>query len=127
MPSAGRFGLIVASAILLLPVASSGTTGSGLYGVVKKGPVTPVCRVGVLCDAPARVTLTFSIARPSGGTYYRLRSDRKGRYRIELPPGLYTVSTVPRGTVGRPFRPHAVHVRAGHWDRIDFFIDTGIR
>jgi hypothetical protein len=127
MPSTGRLGLIVVAALLLLPAASPGTTGSGLYGVVKKGPITPVCRAGVPCDGPARVTLTFSIARPAGGTFSSLRTSKKGQYRIALPPGIYEVSTYPVSTVGRPIKPHAVHVRAGHWDRINFFIDTGIR
>jgi len=61
MSSTGRLGLVVATALLLLPAASSGTTGSGLYGVVKKGPITPVCRQGVPCDAPVEVTLRMPI------------------------------------------------------------------
>jgi hypothetical protein len=130
MPSTGRLGLIVAAALLLLPAASAGT-GNGLYGIVKKGPVTPVCRVGVPCDAPAQVTLTFSSGGSSAWaklTYQvKLRTDTHGRYRTALPPGFYTVSTGRPSEVGRPIKPHAVHVRAGHWDKIDFFIDTGIR
>lgn len=121
------------AALALLPAASAGTTGSGLFGVVKKGPITPVCQVGVPCDAPAQVTLTFSSGSSSPNQTnaitirVRLHTDKHGRYRVTLPAGFYTVSTGRPSKIGRPIKPHAVHVRAGHWDRINFFIDTGIR
>jgi hypothetical protein len=44
-----------------------------------------------------------------------------------LSPGLYTVATLERIGIGRNITPHAVHVRRGHVDRLDFSIDTGIR
>ena len=108
-----EMGLLVALAVLV----------SGLQGTVMKGPTAPVCRVGDLCTAPAQVTLLF---RRSGHTY-RTRSGADGRYRITLAPGYYTVSTVERIGITRNIRPHAVHVRAAHVDRLDFSIDTGIR
>ena len=124
MPSTGRLGLIVSAALLLLPAASAGTTGSGLYGVVKKGPITPVCRVGVPCDAPAEVTLVFS---RGGREVARVRSSKTGHYRIALAPGVYDVRSTVRIGIQKLPKPHAVHVRAGHWDRINLFFDTGIR
>jgi hypothetical protein len=124
MPSTGRLGLIVVAALLLLPAASSGTTGSGLYGVVKKGPITPVCRVGVPCDAPVQVTLVFS---RNGREVARVRSSEHGRYRIGLVPGVYDVRSSVRIGIQKLPRPHAIHVRSGHWDRINLFFDTGIR
>jgi hypothetical protein len=96
---------------------------SGLQGVVTKGPTAPVCRVGQPCSAPARVTLVFR----RGGRTFRTRSAADGRYRITLAPGYYTVTTVERIGIGRNIRPHAVHVRRAHVDRLDFSIDTGIR
>jgi hypothetical protein len=131
MSSTGRLGLVLVSALLLLPAASSGTTGSGLYGVVTKGPITPVCRVGVPCDAPAKVTLVFTREGSSGGgtqvTFAIVRSDKNGRYRIALDPGFYNVrSTVKIGLTKLP-KPHSVQVRAGRWDKINLFFDTGIR
>ena len=57
----------------------------------------------------------------------QLTTSRSGRYRVALAPGFYTVTTGRMPSVGRPITPHAVHVRSGHWDRIDFFVDTGIR
>ena len=106
-------GTLVALAVLL----------SGLHGVVTKGPTMPVCRVGEPCSAPAQVTLLF---RRAGHTY-RTRSDAQGRYRITLVPGYYTVSTVERIGIQPNIRPHNIHVRRAHVDRLDFSIDTGIR
>jgi hypothetical protein len=124
MSSTGRLGLVVAAALLLLPTASPGTTGSGLYGIVKKGPITPVCRVGVPCDAPAEVTLVFSRA---GREIARARSSKRGYYRLALEPGFYDVRSSVRIGIQKLPKPRAVHVRSGHWDRINFFFDTGIR
>jgi hypothetical protein len=106
-------GSLVALAILL----------SGLHGTVTKGPTVPVCRKGEPCSAPAQVTLLF---RRAGHTY-RTRSGANGVYRISLPPGYYTVSTVERIGIIRNIKPHAVHVRRAYNDRLDFSIDTGIR
>jgi hypothetical protein len=96
---------------------------SGLHGTVTKGPTTPVCREGVPCSAAAQVTLVFR--RP--GHVYRARSAPNGRYEIRVPAGYYSVSTVERIGIVRNIRPHAVHVRRGHVDKLDFAIDTGIR
>jgi hypothetical protein len=96
---------------------------SGLQGTVTKGPITPVCREGVPCDAPVQVTLVFR--RP--GHVYRTRSAPNGRYQIRLPAGYYSVSTLERIGIRRNIAPRAVHVRRGHVDKLDFTIDTGIR
>ena len=111
------------AALALATAALPATLHSGLYGVVRKGPIMPVCRVGVPCDAPAQVTLVFTRA---GTVVARTRSDSQGRYRIAIPPGYYVVRTQPRIGFGA-MRPVNVHVRAGHFDHLDFSIDTGIR
>jgi hypothetical protein len=99
---------------------------SGLHGIVTKGPITPVCRVGQPCSAPAQVTLIFR--RTTGATrVYRTRTNVTGVYRITLPAGYYTVTTVERFGMARAIRPQHVHVRAGYNDKLDFRIDTGIR
>jgi hypothetical protein len=97
---------------------------SGLYGFVRKGPVAPVCQAGLPCNAPASVTLVFSRA---GVEVARVRSTQQGRYRIGLPPGYYTIRSVMRVGISNVPRPHAVHVRLRHWDKIDLLFDTGIR
>jgi hypothetical protein len=115
---------LAAVAIVLLPAVSRAGTSSGLYGIVTKGPTTPVCRVGVPCDAPVSVTL---VASHGSTEVARVRSTRQGRYRIALPPGYYTIRSTKRVGITSNPRPHAVHVRGGHWDKIDFLFDTGIR
>ena len=122
-----RRGLIAlfATAALLSAAASGATRPNGLYGHVRKGPTSPVCRVGVPCDAPARVTLVFS---KGGKQAASIRSTKAtGSYRIGLAPGYYSVTTVEKIGIDRNIRPRRVHVRSGHWDKLNFFIDTGIR
>ena len=107
----------------LPPPAAAVTAKSGLFGVVRRGPIRPVCSVDQACDAPARLTLVFS----RRGHSTRVRSGPAGRYRIALAEGIYEVRSVERIGMRNLPRPHAVHVRAGRWDHIDFFFDTGIR
>jgi hypothetical protein len=103
--------------------ASAASPPSGLHGTVRRGPITPVCRAGVPCDARApNVTLTFSRA----GLARKTRTDQQGAYRIGLPPGIYSVRTNSK-PFGQTPHPATVHVRAGHNDKIVFTIDTGIR
>ena len=111
------------AALALGPAASPATLRSGLYGVVRKGPIMPVCRTDVPCDAPAQVTLVFTRA---GNVVARAKSDAEGRYRVAILAGYYAVRTQPRIGFGA-MRPTNVHVRAGHFDRLNFSIDTGIR
>jgi hypothetical protein len=107
-----------------LSAAAGAASPNGLYGVVTKGPTQPVCRVGKPCTAPVQVTLVFS--RP-GHPALRTRSAANGVYRIALPPGYYTVRSVERIGFSQTPRPAKVHVRTGHWDKISFVFDTGIR
>jgi hypothetical protein len=96
---------------------------SGLHGTVTKGPTGPVCRQGQPCTAPAQLTLVFR----RGTRSIRVRTSTAGRYRVVLAPGYYTVTTVERIGIVPSIRPRRVHVRSGHVDRLDFFVDTGIR
>lgn len=112
-------------AVNLAAVAGASATSppSGLYGTVRRGPITPVCRSGVPCDAPAPNTiLTFSRA----GLARKTQTDQQGAYRIGLPPGVYLVRTNSK-PFGQTPHPTHVRVRAGHRDKIVFTIDTGIR
>ena len=92
----------------------------GLYGRATKGPLTPVCRVGVPCTGPARnVRLLFV----RNGHVLRVRTRPDGRYRVALPKGRYRLrSKVGMGVV----RPQRVSVPR-RFIRVDLFLDTGIR
>jgi hypothetical protein len=117
--------LVAVAAALVLAPAGAATTSSGLWGVVERGPITPVCVIGTPCSAPARnVTLVFV---RGGREIRRATTDRRGRYRVRLAPALYSVRLVHAPRVGRGLEPARARVRAGRFVRVDFFIDTGIR
>jgi hypothetical protein len=114
---------IILGAIAAEASASVPLPPSGLFGTVTRGPITPVCRIGVPCDAPApHLMLTFTRA----GVAKTARTDQHGAYRIDLQAGTYTVRTNSK-PFGQIPRPANVHVRSHDPDKIDFAIDTGIR
>jgi len=126
--SNGRVGslLLILLATASLASASSSAPRSGLHGIVLAGPTRPVCVEDEPCYKPVRVTLVFS-RLATGKESARTRSGAAGRFRLELPAGYYGVRTVERIGIDRSIAPRRVHVRAGHFDRIVFRIDTGIR
>ena len=102
-------------------VAILATLLSGLFGVVTRGPTTPVCRVDEPCSAPyAHATLVFSRT----GATRRVTTDVKGRYRIALPPGRWSLR-VANAHFG--WTPTAVTVPRGRYGRANVDVDTGIR
>ncbi|MDX6400006.1 MAG: hypothetical protein QOF27_612 [Gaiellaceae bacterium] len=113
--------------LLLFLVAPAGaTTGQGLYGLVTRGPTTPVCSNEMPCSEPAaHVRLRFLRGTTLVAT---TRTDLLGRYRVRLPRGIYKVNVAgaPTGGLGGRIAPAAVRVRAV-WRHQNFDIDTGIR
>ena len=104
--------------------AGGGTATGGLKGRVMRGPIMPVCRVGVPCDEPARgVKLIFS---RSGKVVGRTTTNQKGYYRIALRRGAYSVRTNRRGPEKVP-QPSRVSAPSDRFKRVNFNIDTGIR
>src|SRR5437764_7626196 len=109
---------------LALVVASSAGAASqcGLRGMVVRGPTSPVCVARQPCSPPAaNVTLVFKRA---GQTPVRARTGSTGAYRAVLAPGVYTVAPA---SARRAMDPTSVRVVSGHFRRVDFNIDTGIR
>ena len=78
------------------PLPASGT---GLIGYVSRGPVSPVCRVGVPCFRPAQVTLRFGRRQ---AVAVRVSTRPTGGYRVALKPGIYTVSVAGTGRLPAP-------------------------
>jgi hypothetical protein len=109
-------------AALLAAVAAIPSTG--LHGTVRRGPLTPVCRVGQPCDGPAHVTLVFSRAGRVAG---RVHTRNDGSYRIRLRTGRYTVRTDSPSVFERMPRPSTATVPSVGYRRVNFNIDTGIR
>ena len=61
---------------------------TGLTGIVTRGPITPVCRVDVPCDAP--FSATFNVER-SGRRVAQFQSDASGQFTVFLGPGGYII------------------------------------
>ena len=57
-------------------------------GVVVRGPITPVCRVDVPCDAP--FSAGFTVQR-AGRQVAQFQSDSAGQFTVFLDPGPYTI------------------------------------
>jgi hypothetical protein len=68
---------------------------TGLTGVVLRGPITPVCRADVPCDAP--FSAAFTVQR-DGRRVAEFRSDASGQFTVFLRPGTYAV--VPNSDAG---------------------------
>jgi hypothetical protein len=117
----GVLSLALAGAAGAQTTVSRGT----LIGVVKRGPITPVCVAEQPCDEPAaNVTLLFSRGE---SVVARAETDRNGRYRIRLRSGTYGVRRPGAGSFARKLEPSRARVYAGRVNRVDFSIDTGIR
>jgi hypothetical protein len=132
MQPSGAYYLFMTRCLSLLAVAltisvgaASGATGSGLRGVVTRGPITPVCMVDQPCDEPAANVRLVFVRR--GIVVARARTSETGRYRVALAPGRYTVRLPGKPALGRIVKPQAVRVLRARYSRVDFSIDTGIR
>ena len=119
--------MLLTMLVVLTAAGSAGasTNPSGLWGEVKRGPVTPVCVAEQPCYAPAKgVTLVFL---RGGVVVRRATTNDLGRYRVRLPAGTYSVRLPQKPAIGRELEPVQARVRAGRYARVDFSIDTGIR
>ena len=118
------FALAAIAGSVAVACASASTSSSGLRGKVMRGPITPVCRINVPCEEPARgVKLFFS---RSGKVVGRTTTNNKGWYQIGLKPGAYSVRTNRPGFERMP-TPSRTTVPSGRYRRVDFQLDTGIR
>jgi len=100
-------------------------TGTGVQGMVVRGPTQPVCMVGVPCDAP--FSASFSVQQ-AGCVVARFKSDEEGRFRVALQPGSYTV--VPDDSAPILFpqaQSRTIEVGSGGYTTVTLEFDTGIR
>jgi hypothetical protein len=93
--------------------------GSGVEGVVMRGPVTPVCTPESPCDAPAPGVAVQALQ--SGSVVATATTDHNGRFRISLAAGDYMVRTL--GSA----KAQSVHVSPSRLTEVALYIDTGIR
>jgi hypothetical protein len=94
---------------------------SGLYGVVTRGPTSPVCRVDVPCTKPyGHSTLVFT----RSDVTRKVTTDTQGKYRVALPAGRWSLR-VQGAQFG--WRPSTVTVPSDRYAKLNVFVDTGIR
>jgi hypothetical protein len=99
---------------------------SGVAGNVLIGPQCPVVQEGVPCpDAPYEASILVRDA--SGEVVATARSDKDGRFRINLAPGRYILEPSP-GESGLPYAgPVTIDVRAHAFTPVTVSYDSGIR
>jgi hypothetical protein len=111
---------------LAASASGAGAGGGGLLRIVAtRGPVTPVCRVDVPCDGPAKAVQI--VVRRSGAVVAHALTDAAGRARVPLPGGRYAVTATYAGGVGTAAQSKAARVVTGHTTTLTFSFDTGIR
>jgi hypothetical protein len=122
-------------AFLVVTLAASGCPGEArppgvLEGTVTIGPLTPVEVPGEKPPVPpevyaARKIMIYDEHGMKFITSASIRND--GTYRMELPPGWYTVDINRIGIDSSPDVPAQVEIVSGQTLRLDIDIDTGIR
>jgi hypothetical protein len=110
------------------PGAGDSTLTSAIDGLVLKGPISPVSRIGVPNTAPlpgAPITITNS----SGSFSAHVVSDTAGKFYLKVAPGTYlcTPDSIPGQSLPRPSSPVTSVVPANTtvYDTLNY--DTGIR
>ena len=124
-----RRGVLVRAVALTCCVAAcdSPTAPSDalLVGTVTRGPIQPVCRIDVPCEAPFSATFTAERGNRVIATF---RSNSQGRFEVRLAPGGYAI--VP-GQDAPLIAPRAqakeVSVAPSGTTTVVLTFDTGIR
>jgi hypothetical protein len=118
-----RFLAAIAIALATASAATA-TTRSGLRGVVRRAPISPVCIAEKPCSAPVKhAKLTFTRGTVSRSVF----TDADGRYRVLLASGRYSVRIGATTAARFGSKPQTAVVTAGRVTVRSFTIDTGIR
>jgi hypothetical protein len=105
--------------------ATSPSSTTGLTGTVERGPVTPVCSVGVPCSAPFSAGFTVD---SNGAAVAHFRSDGRGQFTVMLPPAVYHVIPDADAPLLSPAsQVKTVTVQGGGLTTVTLEFDTGIR
>jgi len=125
------FALVVAVAACTHADGLAGGAPSSygaVSGRVARGPIFAASRPdsSTVPDKPVSgAELRFVDAR--GGLAATARTDREGRYRVNLPPGNYRTERGAGFTGAARNLPAMVVVSPGGETRLDIWVDTGIR
>jgi hypothetical protein len=96
---------------------------TGLQGVIRRGPVTPVCRPDIPCDAPFAGQFLVS---KGNRVVAEFTSDSAGRFQVALAPGDYLIAPTPGAPV-MPGQQESVSVPDSGVAVVALDFDTGIR
>jgi hypothetical protein len=99
----------------------TGLTGEILIGPIHGGPT----RQGVLDSKPLAHT-EFLVVSKANSSVSSFQTDDKGKFRIFLPPGHYTVSVKEKAGLGS-YGPFEVDIAAGQMKQVQWNCDSGIR
>ena len=94
-------------------------------GLVKLGPIMPVCQVGVPCDGVYKGA-KIVLRTPSGQVAKRVTADDTGAFQMDTPAGSFEVSVDVEGPLPR-CAPVPVFVKAQKTVRVEIDCDSGIR
>jgi hypothetical protein len=104
---------------------ASHTITTGVEGTISAGPTCPVEHEGQPC-APSPVQAQVTVLATDGRTTAHAASDAKGRFRVSVPPGSYTLHVAVPGPF--PACPDtAITVPGEATVTSDILCDTGIR
>lgn len=98
-----------------------------LFIIFRRGPISPICILGQPCDAPA-VNFPFQIRqKESSETVLSAKSDKEGRYQIQLKSGQYFLEYQPHQIEKFSLKDQEFTMIAGQTTPLNISIDTGIR
>ncbi|HEY5629913.1 MAG TPA: carboxypeptidase-like regulatory domain-containing protein, partial [Candidatus Limnocylindrales bacterium] len=101
---------------------------SGIGGMVTAGPTCPVERPGdSACAERAVKGAVLDVQDGSGAQVATFTTDASGLFRIDLPPGAYTLAAQPVTGIMRAASPQPVAVAEGKLTIVSLSYDTGIR
>ncbi len=116
----------ISFALLALQACEAGSMEAGVVaGLVKLGPIMPVCREGVPCDGVykgAKVVLRT----PGGQVVKRVTADDKGEFWMDAAAGRYEVGVDVEGPLPS-CTLEQVSVKARETVRVEIECDSGIR
>jgi hypothetical protein len=126
--SAGFFLTLAIATLFVTDVQMKAETapGTGIEGTVSFSPIHggPI-KEGEPASAPmANAALVIETA---GGSIKTVTTDAQGHFKIELPPGRYSVRTEKTGMRGRRCALIDVDVIAGEFKQVQLNCDTGMR
>ena len=124
-----RRWLFVAATGALAVAGCNGPNGptvtTGLTGTTVRGPVAPVCTLGVPCSAPFSAGFSIDL---NGTAVAHFRSGTDGRFTVALSPGTYHVVPDKDAPIISPeSQVKTVTVDKAGLTSVTLEFDTGIR